>query len=218
MYIACRDCHVQVSGMGPTCYVHLAETTKTPKKSKSKSSMTEVDRGRKEGIGERKNVEDNNITAATAQPTGIHFHEGASIAGWGDVGVVGTVGQVDGTTGGAGTGLSSDEASIYMDMPELVEDLAVAKNDDCESTCSTSSSGIDSAAQEDEGKRLMNETRRLLLMHQEHAMTLTELLESFQHQEEPTNLTVQSLYKRLEVLDGDSNKKFQVQCVGSSFM
>jgi len=79
-----------------------------------------------------------------------------------------------------------------------------ADSSDTESTCSTSS-WIEEG---DEGKRMVNETRRLLLLHQEHAMTLTELVDGFQAQEDPSNISVQTLYRYLST--EAASKKFQV--------
>ena len=75
---------------------------------------------------------------------------------------------------------------------------------DTEST-SSSSSWMEEG---DEGKRMVNETRRLLLLHQEHAMTLMELVDSFQTQEDPGNISVQILYRYLKT--EAASKKFQV--------
>lgn len=59
----------------------------------------------------------------------------------------------------------------------------------------------------EEAKRLVSETRRLLLCHQEHAMTLTELVESFAAQGDPAHPTAETLYPVLEVSKVD---KFEV--------
>ena len=182
----------QVSGLGPLCYVQLAPVTSISKSSeegREKDGKTAIIRG---------NSCPNIATAASPLKASL-VHEGVGIAGLSAIGRTG--GQELSQTGG-----SADHAGMYADMPRLTEDVAVGRSD---SECSSNSSGVDGASQEDEGKRLVNETRRMLLLHQEHAMTLTELLEGFQRQEEPTNLTIQSLYRQLVGMDGDS-KKFEV--------
>lgn len=60
----------------------------------------------------------------------------------------------------------------------------------------------------EEAKRLVSETRRLLLCHQEHAMTLTELVESFAAQGDPAHPTAETLYPVLEV---SKVEKFEVR-------
>ena len=49
----------------------------------------------------------------------------------------------------------------------------------------------------EEGKRLFSETRRMLQLHHEHAMTLTELVERFKRNEDPTLPTAEQLYQLL---------------------
>lgn len=51
---------------------------------------------------------------------------------------------------------------------------------------------------EREMKRLSSETHRLLLMCQEHAMTLAELVGCFQEAEDPATPTAQELYQSLK--------------------
>ena len=50
---------------------------------------------------------------------------------------------------------------------------------------------------EKEGKRLFSETRRMLQLHHEHAMTLAELVERFRENEEPSLPTAEQLYQQL---------------------
>ena len=55
-------------------------------------------------------------------------------------------------------------------------------------------------AQEDiekEERRLFSETRRLLQLHSEHAMTLAELVEKFRENEEPSQPSAEHLYQLL---------------------
>lgn len=49
----------------------------------------------------------------------------------------------------------------------------------------------------EEGKRLFSETRRMLQLHHEHAMTLAELVERFKRNEDPTLPTAEQLYQLL---------------------
>ena len=49
----------------------------------------------------------------------------------------------------------------------------------------------------EEGKRLFSETRRMLQLHHEHAMTLAELVERFRRNEDPTLPTAEQLYQLL---------------------
>lgn len=46
-------------------------------------------------------------------------------------------------------------------------------------------------------KRLFSETRRLLQLHSEHAMTLAELVEKFRENEEPSQPSAEQLYQLL---------------------
>lgn len=188
--------------MGPTCYVQMAKTT--TEKPKPKSGM--IDGGEGEKGKEAKEIVGAcgpNITTSSALHAGGRLYGEAGIAGWGDRGRS-DEGRGEGFV--RATGAGGDRTDIYMDMPELVEDASVAKSDSG-STCS--SNGVESVAQEEEGKRLVNEVRRILLLHPEHAMTLTELLEAFVRQEDPATPTVQSLYRHLETMDG-ATKKFEV--------
>ena len=50
---------------------------------------------------------------------------------------------------------------------------------------------------EKEGKRLFSETRRMLQLHHEHAMTLAELVERFKENEEPSLPTAEQLHQQL---------------------
>ena len=50
---------------------------------------------------------------------------------------------------------------------------------------------------EKEGKRLFSETRRMLQLHHEHAMTLAELVERFKENEDPSLPTAEQLYQLL---------------------
>ena len=49
----------------------------------------------------------------------------------------------------------------------------------------------------DEGKRLFSETKRMLQLHHEHAMTLAELVERFKKNEDPSLPTAEQLYQLL---------------------
>jgi hypothetical protein len=49
----------------------------------------------------------------------------------------------------------------------------------------------------EEGKRLFSETRRMLQLHHEHAMTLAELVERFRRNEDPSLPTAEQLYQLL---------------------
>ena len=49
----------------------------------------------------------------------------------------------------------------------------------------------------EEGKRLFSETRRMLQLHHEHAMTLAELVERFRRNEDPSLPTADQLYQLL---------------------
>ena len=51
---------------------------------------------------------------------------------------------------------------------------------------------------EKEAKRLSSETHRLLLCHQEHAMTLSELVECFRIGEDPASPSAEELYQCLK--------------------
>ena len=76
-----------------------------------------------------------------------------------------------------------------------------------------------SVVAETEAKRLCSESHRLLMMHPEHAMTLTELLDYFKSSEDPANPTADQLYHALVKHNkkaGGSGKNppknFQVNC------
>ncbi len=72
------------------------------------------------------------------------------------------------------------------------------------------------SSEEEEERRLCSETRRMLLCHQEHAMTLTELVECFTKEGDPASPTSELLYKVLKKatgIEGEKNpsqKKFEV--------
>ncbi len=111
------------------------------------------------------------------------------------------------------TGESED---IYQDMPKLISPSCRAKK-----KLFTDPSGItgdDSTERamaaplsDSEYKRLCSETRRLLLCHQEHAMTLIELVDSFSASGDPANPTPESLYEVLMKLNpGNTGEKFVV--------
>lgn len=59
-------------------------------------------------------------------------------------------------------------------------------------------------------ERLISEIRRMLLSHQEHAMTLAELVESFLANQDPTHPTAESLYRQLST--HNLTQKFEVNC------
>ena len=48
-----------------------------------------------------------------------------------------------------------------------------------------------------DAERLSSETKRLLLRHSEHALTLSELVESFRESRDPARPTAEMLYKSL---------------------
>ena len=50
---------------------------------------------------------------------------------------------------------------------------------------------------EKRGRRLFSETRRLLQINSEHAMTLAELVDKFKENEEPSQLSMEQLYQLL---------------------
>ena len=64
---------------------------------------------------------------------------------------------------------------------------------------------------EKEGKRLFTETRQLLQLHSEHAMTLSELVERFTESGEPSRPSMEKLYQLLTKFnvkeDGQGNWK-----------
>lgn len=116
-----------------------------------------------------------------------------------------------------------NENDIYQDMPKLISEPMRKKSLDRPSSSpgklKLPASDTAIALHEDEAKRLCSETRRMLLSHQEHAMTLTELVECFVGKGDPTNPTVESLYQTLKnstttsVTGGDAaaQKKFEVR-------
>ena len=69
---------------------------------------------------------------------------------------------------------------------------------------------------EKEAKRLSSETHRLLLCHQEHAMTLSELVECFRVGEDPASPSAEELYQCLKKNNskgggGKGQNNFQVR-------
>ena len=160
---------IQVSGTGPTCYVHLlAQSTvgSTPKKNTKKSSPVPV-----------------------ATPTNRAETSPRDAA-------------------------KDPNIDIYQDMPKLISPVVKKRLfDDPQPNIDVPSASV----QEEDGKRLCSETRRLLLCHPEHAMTLTEMAEYFCDVGDPSNPTPQSLLDALNRFNGNagdknsSPKKFEVK-------
>lgn len=127
---------------------------------------------------------------------------------------------------------------IYQDMPELVTSPSKKKSQPDTKTApvvktalsskaspTTSSPGSGSSPQggvgggtgganvirDDEARRLCSETRRILLGHQEHAMTLTELSEHFMSVGDPTSPSSQVLYRVLQKQTTGSEARFEVR-------
>jgi hypothetical protein len=115
--------------------------------------------------------------------------------------------QEDVTTGESG-------ADLYKGMPMLVKDTEREKKG-LEPPYSSNEPPMLLSAQlsEEEARRLSSETRRLLLCHQEHAMTLAELVESFVATGDPAGPNPESLYQALLKHGGsigDGNTRFEV--------
>ena len=117
---------------------------------------------------------------------------------------------------------SSGDVDPYHGMPELIVEPVVRKRL-FDQLSTSGSSGVQSSSSgestvsplpEAEAKRLSSETRRLLLSHQEHAMTLTELTEHFIAEGDPATPTAELLYQVLIKYGGMNNtgdsKKFMV--------
>lgn len=105
------------------------------------------------------------------------------------------------------------EIDIYQDMPKLVGVTVKSKPpSDAAGSSPSAERPPQVAIREEEAKRLCSETRRILLCHQEHAMTLTELAEHFCSVGDPTSPTAESLYAVLKKQSsGDaSERKFEV--------
>ena len=171
-------------GLDRLCYIYLAQEGKTPNTSPTKAVM-----GRQAGEAAAVDQKKPNEPAAnTAQE-----QQGSGPQASGE------------TLAKMMNGLDLNKETYKGGMPELAEDAGVTDFSDTDSTCSNNSW----MEEGDEGKRMVNETRRMLLTHQEHAMTLTELVESFHAQEDPSNITDQTLYRYLDT--ESAGKKLQVQ-------
>ena len=74
-----------------------------------------------------------------------------------------------------------------------------------------------------DAERLSSETKRLLLCHREHALTLSELVECFKEAQDPAAPTVEQLYDSLTKFNvkggaGKTEQKFQVSPLGGSLV
>lgn len=110
------------------------------------------------------------------------------------------------------TGKNTD-SDIYQDMPKLIG-VTTKKKPQLDSG-NNSECSPQGAIREEEARRLCSETRRILLCHPEHAMTLTELAEHFCSAGDPADPSSDSLYTVLKKQStGDvSEKKFEVSVV-----
>lgn len=161
----------QVTGLGPTCYVQVAQMVTTPRSSLGQAGP---------GVpGPAKGSASNSNTA-------VIEHEA--------------------TVGG--------DTDIYQDKPKLVQEPVKKRLFDPPSSASPPPSvpgaGVSTPPspvtfREEESKRLSSETRRLLLCHQEHAMTLSELMEHFSAEGDPANPSAESLYQALMTHGGGSS-------------
>lgn len=111
-------------------------------------------------------------------------------------------------------------------MPTLVKETAKKKLFDQPlqtakppTTSDTSPPAAPVELPEEAAKRLSSETRRLLLCHQEHAMTLTELVESFVAMGDPAKPNPELLYQIL-MRHGATNAggKFEVSSGLTSYI
>ena len=92
------------------------------------------------------------------------------------------------------------------DKPHIAPDSPVGKSqstmkmesiDDISEPPSVLTKPVAPLEDSDEGKRLFSETRRMLQLHHEHAMTLAELVERFKKNEDPSLPTAEQLYRSL---------------------
>lgn len=111
------------------------------------------------------------------------------------------------------------DSDMYQDMPKLVGVVLKKRHASDSESVPPPSSGEGSPGaviREEEARRLCSETRRILLGHQEHAMTLTELAEHFCSEGDPATPTSDSLYgvlKKQSAGDGGATaatEKFEV--------
>ncbi len=182
----------QVVGGGPITYIHIVQGGCSPKTSPTK-------------VNDKPRLESGTLSPGQKvllPPAAVHRGQKPPESGAQQV----LPGKLGGNNLNAeSVGKLALEMDLYKDMPELVNDVGVADSSDTESTCSSSNSWLDDG---DDAKRMINETRRLLLAHQEHAMTLAELVEDFGLQEDPSNISVQGLFQYLN--NDAATKKFKV--------
>ena len=108
------------------------------------------------------------------------------------------------------------DADVHGGIPNLVKETAKKKlfeeppQSSGPSTSGTSPMSPPVELPEEAAKRLSSETRRLLLCHPEHSMTLAELVESFVAMGDPAKPNPQLLYQALMRHGGTTGGKFVV--------
>ena len=184
--LALVACAPQITGSGPTSYVQLVEYPDSSSSSSSSKPFTSKASPELAPPPPPSPSSSQDVSMSSTEP----------VASPKDQQVL-----ASGSSGKNDTNLRNNVTNPMSSPKKTLSDEASsprASSGSDASPTAKSAAARGGVIREEEARRLCSETRRILLCHQEHAMTLTELVEQFSTAGDPTHPTPSTLYQALK--------------------